>query len=198
MNLFEFWFALSAVILGMALAQIAASVHKLLLAGKKVSWAPEPIMLTVIVMLVIIVQWLGSWSSRDVTSMSLALTVLKVVMLMTLYFTAASCLPEPSGETDRVDTYKYYDRTRLLSFGSIIAAYLLIRIWNTATQGWPTETGVFGGVADTATTLAGWLMYPTLYASLIVIRVRWFNILVLAFALLFFAWNVMDLSLSST
>lgn len=198
MNLFEFWFALSAVILGMALAQIAASVHKLLLAGKRVSWAPEPIMLTVIVMLVIIVQWLGSWSSRDDTSMTLALTVLKVVMLMTLYFTAASCLPEPSGETDRVDTYKYYDRTRLLSFGSIITAYILNRIWNTATQGWPTETGVFGGVADTATTVVGWLMYPTLYASLIVIRARWFNILVLAFALLFFAWNVMDLSLSST
>jgi hypothetical protein len=42
MNLFEFTFALSAVVLGLALTHIAATVHKLLLAGSRVRWAASP------------------------------------------------------------------------------------------------------------------------------------------------------------
>jgi hypothetical protein len=60
----------------MALTHIAARVHKLLLAGRRVSWAPEPILLTTIVMLVIIVVWLGSWSARNETAMTFASTLL--------------------------------------------------------------------------------------------------------------------------
>jgi hypothetical protein len=57
MSLFEFTFALSAVILGLALTQVAASLHKLLLAGRQVRWAAEPVLLTLIVVLVIVSVW---------------------------------------------------------------------------------------------------------------------------------------------
>jgi hypothetical protein len=49
MSLFEFTFGLSAVILGLALTHMASSVHRLVLAGERVRWAPEPILLTVLV-----------------------------------------------------------------------------------------------------------------------------------------------------
>ena len=189
MSLFELSFALSAVVLGMALTQIAAVVHKLLLAGKRVSWAIEPILLTLLVLLIIIVVWLGSWNSRNETSITFASTLLRVAMLMTLFFTAASCLPEPREETDRIDTLAYYDRTRLLSFGSIIISYMLNQIGDVAAQGWPAHI--------TALTFVDWLLYPALYTLLIFIRVRWFNIVVLLFALLFFGWAVMGVSLTN-
>lgn len=128
-------------------------------------------------------------ASRNETSITFASTVLRVAMLMTLFFTAASCLPEPRGETQRIDTLAYYDRTRLLSFGSIIVSYVLNQIGGVAAHGWPTHITVL--------TLADWLMYPTLYTLLIFIRARWVNIVVLSFVLLFFGWSVMGLSLTN-
>ena len=190
MTLFELSFALSSVVLGMALTHIAATVHKLLLAGRQVSWAIEPILLTMLVLLVIIVVWMGSWYSRDETSITFASIVLRVAMLMTLYFTAASCLPEPEGGTVPIDTLAYYDRTRLLSFGSIIVSYVLNQIGSVTTDGWPAHF--------TLLTFAYWLLYPALYTVLIFIRSRWVNIVVLSFALLFFGWSVIGARLSST
>lgn len=190
MSLFELSFALSAVVLGMALTQIAGVIHKLLLAGRRVSWAVEPILLTLLVLLVIIVVWLGSWHFRNETSITFASTVLRVAMLMTLYFTAASCLPEPHGGNEKIDTLAYYDRTRLLSFGSIIVSYVLNNIGAVAADGWPAHITVL--------TFVDWLLYPTLYTLLIFIRIRWFNILVLSFALLFFGWNVIGASLTNS
>jgi hypothetical protein len=34
------------------------------------------------------------------------------------------------------------------------------------------------------------LLYPALYASLIFVRNRWFNVLVLAFIILYFGWRI--------
>ena len=189
MSLFELSFALSAVVMGMALTHIATVVHKLLLTGRRVSWAIEPILLTLLVLLIIIVVWLGSWSSRNETSITFASTVLRVAMLMTLFFTAASCLPESQGETEQIDTLAYYDRTRLLSFGSIIISYVLNQIGGVSANGWPAHITVL--------TFVDWLMYPTLYTLLIFIRARWVNIVVLSFALLFFGWTVMGSRLTN-
>ena len=58
MSLFDFTFSLSAVILGLALTHIASTTHKLLLAGRRVRWAPEPMLLSFIVLLVIVSVWL--------------------------------------------------------------------------------------------------------------------------------------------
>src|SRR5688500_10866020 len=91
MSLFEFTFALSALILGLALTHIASVLHKLLLAGKLVAWAIEPILLALIVMLVIITVWLFSWNDRNDTSVSVEWIILQVLKLLTLYIAAASC-----------------------------------------------------------------------------------------------------------
>lgn len=190
MSLFEFSFALSAVILGMALTHIAAVAHKLLLAGKRVSWAPEPVLLTLLVMLVIIGMWLGSWDARNETSIGVASTVVDVVILMALYFTAASCLPEPRDNAELIDTHAYYNRTRLLSFGSIIFSYLLFQANYFAIDDWNRQT--------ITQNLANMVLIPVLYSTLIFIRARWFNIAILASLLLFFGWNVMGERLSST
>jgi hypothetical protein len=63
-SLFDFTFSLSAVILGLALTHLAASTHRLLLAGRRVRWAPEPVLLAAIVLLVIVSVWLFQWDEE--------------------------------------------------------------------------------------------------------------------------------------
>jgi hypothetical protein len=181
MSLFEFTFALSAVVLGLALTHIAATIHKLLLAGKRVRWAPEPILLTCIVLLVIVAVWLGSWSARGAASVTTWEMLLEVAKLLTLYVAAASCLPEPKG-TEPLDLGEHYDRTRLLSFGALILSLLLFRVHSIVVHGLPASV--------TISVILHWLLYPALYALLIFIRRRWFNILILGFVILYYGWRV--------
>lgn len=189
MSLFEFTFALSAVILGLALTQIAASLHKLLLVGPRVRWAAEPILLAAIVMLVIITVWLGAWFNREDTYVSVGWIILQVLKLLMLYIAAASCLPEPVTGNEPVDTYDYYDRTRVLSFGALIVSYALFEIAEILAGGLPKQI--------TFSALAEWFLFPLLYGLLIFIRARWFNIATLAFALLFFGYSVIGMRISS-
>ena len=188
MSLFEFTFALSAVVMGLALAHLASVLHKLLLAGRRVAWSPEPILLASIVTLVIIAVWLQSWSLRNETSVSVGRTILEVLKLLTLYIAAASCLPEPATREERVDTYEYYDRTRRLSFGALILSYFLFQAGDLVAEGLPDRIALW--------TLLEWFLYPLLYGTLLFIRARWFNILTLSFALLFYGWLVIGMRVS--
>lgn len=188
MSLFEFTFALSAVILGLALTHIAATIHKLLLAGKRVQWAPEPVLLTLIVLLVIVSVWLAAWFDRSEATVTMGQMLLQVAKLLTLYVAAASCLPEPAG-TEPVNLRDYYDRTRLLSFGSLILSLLLFLVYGIAIHGLPSPM-TFGIAVNM-------LLYPTLYASLIFVRKRWFNILVLGFIIVYYGWRVVGQQLTA-
>nr|WP_314444009.1 hypothetical protein [uncultured Sphingomonas sp.] len=145
MSLFEFTFALSAVILGLALTQIAASLHKLLLAGRRVKWAAEPILLAAIVLLVIIAVWISAWFDREDASVSIGWIILQVLKLLTLYIAAASCLPEPPSNNVVVNTYEYYDRTRVLSFGALIISYVLFEIADIVVGDVPKQTFLRSG-----------------------------------------------------
>jgi hypothetical protein len=45
--------------------------------------------------------------------------------------------------------------------------------------------------------LLEWFLFPLLYGSLIFVRARWFNITALGFALVFFAYSVVGVRISS-
>lgn len=186
MSLFEFTFALSAVILGLALTQVAASLHKLLLAGKQVRWALEPVLLTLIVVLVIVSVWVGAWDESDRTLVTLNQILIQTAMYMALYFGAASALPEPRGE-ELLDLHAYYDRTRLLTFGALITSMTLFKIYFGTLYGF---RQVFSGFS-----LAEHVLACVLYGSLILVRKRWYNVLVLSFVLVFYYWEISGMSL---
>ncbi|ODP39408.1 hypothetical protein [Sphingomonas turrisvirgatae] len=181
MSLFEFTFALSAVILGLALTHIAATIHKLLLLGKQVKWAIEPVLLAAIVILLIVSVWLGAWGDREQAEVTVGQTLLQVAKLLTLYFAAASCLPEPV-VAEPIDLRSYYDSTRLLSFGSLVLSLLLFRIYSIAIDGIPSVLTI--GMA------VNMILYPVLYVSMIFVRRRWFNILTLGFIIVYYGWQV--------
>ncbi len=180
MTIFELFFGLTAIILGLALTQMASNLHGLLLAGRRVRWAPEPILLALIVLMVIVFVWLNQWEERGTSSVSFPHALLLVLKLLALYIGAAFVMPAPEPGTGPVDLYGHYDRTRPFTFGALILGMLLFSLYRYDPKfGWG-----WGEAIDS-------LVSPFIYAPLIFIRRRWFNVSLLIVVLIIFGTNIM-------
>jgi hypothetical protein len=154
------------VILALALTNIVASLHRLALARDRVRWAIEPLLLCLLITMIIVDVWLDQWHDRDMGEITVGRSLLQVLKMMALYFAAASCLPEPDQlGTGEVRLFDYYDQTRVLSYGALIAGLLLFQLYN-----------ITGAGFDAVDALLGAFVFPGLYATLIVIRKRWYNV----------------------
>lgn len=189
MSLFEFTFGLSAVILGLALAHMASTVSKLAMAGRRVRWAAEPLLLTAIIALVIVSVWLNQWDLRDQTETTYGDMLLQVGKLLLPFMAATFVLPDPIPDEGPVDLYAHYDRTRALTFGALILG--LLAFWLAYALAWA------NGGLDGAGPMTAWAVVKSLpwefslgYAALIVVRRRWFNIALLTAGLIYYSWSI--------
>ncbi len=194
MSLFEFTFGLSAVILGLALAHMASTVSKLAMAGRRVRWAPEPLLLAAIIALVIVSVWLFQWNVRDRTETTIGLMLMQVVKLVLPFMAATFVLPDPIPEEGPVDLHAHYDRTRALTFGALILG--LIAFWAVGMVEWA------GGARPERGPMTAWAVAKTLpwefclgYGLLIVVRRRWVNVVLLAAGLVYYGWGVLPVRL---
>ena len=115
MTPFELFFGLTSVILGLALAQLANSLQMLLRAGRRVDWSPEPILLSILVLLIIVSVWAGEWQSRAVASFTVGQCLMQVLKLLALFIAASAVLPEPK-EGERIDLREHYLNSRAITF----------------------------------------------------------------------------------
>ena len=183
MSTFELNFGLTSVILGLALAHMATALRKLLLRGRQVAWAPEPLMLATIILVLIVQIWMSQFShNRDPLNDGVAL--LNLLRMLTLYFAAGFCLPDPEPGEATIDLRAYYDRTRLFTFGSIAAGLLVFWVYNSvvAPAGWRAD------LVGKAVPIAIWVV-------LMFVRWRWLNLLLLAFPFFTIAIQVAQASL---
>lgn len=188
MSVFELSFGLTAVILGLALTQMAGAAQQLALARQRVRWAPEPVLLATIIFLVIIQVWVDQWGLRGETSLSVGRAVVQVLKMLTIYFAAASVLPPITTDDQRIDLFDYYDRTRVITFGSLIAGLLLFAVDNTMAMP-PRLAELAGYLLQTA-------IAPAIYLSLILVRWRPYNVVVLAGGLIWFAFEIANWRIS--
>ena len=166
----EFLIGLATIILGLALSNIASSIHRLALFGRKVRWAPEPILLTILLVLILVNVWFSYWDIRDVKSINEGRALITVAQLMTLYFAAASCLPEVDRIPEAgIDLKAYYYETRQLAYGAMVVSLSLIGF----------RALVGGGVPVFLEWLAEAAIPIILYLILCVIRWRWAHLGVL-------------------
>lgn len=188
MSLFEFTFGLSAVILGLALTQMAGALHRLAIAGRRVTWAVEPLLLAALIFTVLVSVWLFQWAQRDVQTTTIGLMMLQALKLLFPFLGAAFVLPDQVPESGLVNLYDHYERTRRYTYGALIAGLLMFWIhdviqWAIA----PLGDDPFRWT--TALAEGPWL-FVVIYATLIVVRNRWFNRIVLTGALAFWLWQV--------
>ena len=188
-TIFELFFGLTSVMLGLALTHIVSSLQKLANAGRRVNWALEPILATLIILTVIVSVWIGQWSERDASSITMVQAFLQVAKMMAVYFAAASVLPDVEPGDATVDLYRYYDETRRLTFGSLIVGLLLFQIyfWSNSNEAIRWDLATILQVA----------IYPSIYLSLMLIRWRPYNIGILAFALIYYGFRISTVQIGS-
>jgi hypothetical protein len=186
MSLFEFTFGLSAVILGLALTHLASSFHRLAVAGRRVRWAPEPILLSGIIFLVIVSVWLYQWPDRAMSETTIGLMLIQVCKLLLPYLAAAFVLPEHIPESGPIDLYAHYDRTRIFTFGALIVGLLLFWVHGLVRQSMAAETPP--SLLE-ALNRGPWV-FVGIYILLIFVRIRWLNTIVLAGGLLYYGWRI--------
>ena len=124
MTPFELFFGLTSVILALALTHLANSVQLLLRRGRKVKWAIEPMLQTVLIFMILVFVWVDQWHDRNVPVITVAQSFLQVLKLLAVYVVAAAVLPE-AGDREEIDLYQHYMDSRRVTYGALLAGLFL-------------------------------------------------------------------------
>ena len=126
MNPFEYLLLFAAVVLGLAISDLAISLHRLLNAGGRVRWGLLAPLAAIIAFLKIITQW-WTWYSAQSLARELSFEMFIGVMIgaVLLFLMAAAALPEVGEGEAIVDMPAYYDVVRR-RFWLLFAAHWVV------------------------------------------------------------------------
>jgi riboflavin transporter FmnP len=108
MSPFEYLLLFAAIILGLAIADLAMSIHRLLAAGARVSWDWLAPLAAFVVFLKIVTQW-WTWygASRIASGLTFEMFLAVLVASILLFLLTAVSLPDDFGERS-IDLRDYY------------------------------------------------------------------------------------------
>lgn len=118
---FEFALGLFAVLIGLAIADIATSFHRLLRSPAPVRWDPLALLAAAFAIVITVGMWFDLWGIRHATSVRhFFLYLVLVALFFVLFLVAASSLPDEI--SDGVDLRDFYRRNHRY-FWSLITAF---------------------------------------------------------------------------
>lgn len=131
MGAFEYLLLFAAVILGLAVSDLAISLHRLLGAGERVRWDPLPPLAAALAFERIVIQW-WTWHAADQIASGLTFGMFLGILVSTvlLFLMAAVALPD-DGEAE-IDLRAYHARTHRrywLLFAAQWSAFNVVSIW---------------------------------------------------------------------
>jgi hypothetical protein len=169
---FEYLLLLAAIILGLAIADLSVSVHRLLAAGKRVEWDWLAPMAALVAFLKIVTQW---WSWFDAQRIASGLTFEMFLMVLAsailLFLLAATSLPDDFGErsVDLSAHYALVSRRYWLLFAAQEILTTGVSLWAAAVI----------GKAQLDLVAPVWLV-PPIALSLAFTKNRWWHTVALA------------------
>jgi hypothetical protein len=181
MNPFDYSLGLLTILMGLALADVCFSFHKLAVRARTIRWDGRPLIAAVLIVLECVRLWFGQWTLRNV---SIALTFpiyfgLFVQMLVLVLLASASLPDEPS---DNCDLSAIYEQRRHYFWGLFAAYHLMyFAFW--------LVFGATNAAGSGSATAVDWLRVLAPIAGfllLAVVRVRWLDYLVPAAFILFY------------
>ena len=109
MGAFEYLLLFAAVILGLAVTDLAISLHKVLSAGNRVRWDLLAPLAGLVAFLKIVTQW-WTWHAADRLAQGLTFEMFigLLVGAVLLFLLAASALPDEIGKDEHVDLGAHY------------------------------------------------------------------------------------------
>ena len=126
MNPFEYALGLLSVLVGLALGDVAMSMHKLVRHWRTVRWDGRVLLSALLVVVMLIRMWFSFWGIRSFGIVLYFPFYLSMfVHLMLLFMIGASCLPEePPADGDLGAYYERNSRTLWTLFSIFQAAYV--------------------------------------------------------------------------
>jgi uncharacterized membrane protein len=106
---FEFALGLFSVLIGLSIADVATSFHRLMRARPHVRWDPLALLSALFAIVITVGMWFDLWGIRNATSVRHFFLYLALVgSFFVLFLIAASSLPDDASE--RVDLREFYAR----------------------------------------------------------------------------------------
>lgn len=189
MSAFEYLLPFVSILVGLAVADLSVSLHRLLRARRRVRWDWLPLAASALVLLLILQFW---WSffhfgQGDLWS-RYGPFMLLTVSLVSIFLLASAALPDEVPETG-VDLRAYYLENGPYFWG-LFAAFMVLA---TVTNGLP----VFGRIppAELVASLVPNLILVVLLGSLAVVRSRLYHAVLVLFLLVMLGlhWSQLQL-----
>jgi hypothetical protein len=182
MHAFEYLVGLVSILVGIALADIALSLHRLLRAKGRVRWHWQSLASTLLVVVVVLDLW---WSLRQLENAGITITVALFLPLLCALFVffllAAAALPDEVPEAG-VDLREYYEGNRRY-FWTLFALYVLLSSVHVITMFSAVHGWQFAIQQRLPANLMPNLFTIGLMASLVFIRRSWWHAVVIIFLL---------------
>ena len=119
MNTFEYITVLVSIVVGLAIADMVTSLHRLLRSWKQVRWDWVSLAAALLVLAELLNLW---WKWHGFSGNTLGQVVPYFGVLILLFLTASATLPD-NVPPDGIDLRRYFDETRAY-FWSVYAAYV--------------------------------------------------------------------------
>jgi len=173
MSPFDYGLGLVSILVGLALADVAASLHRLLRQARLVRWDGRVVLCVVLVIITITGMWFEVWSVRSVKAvLSYPFYLSLFLEFMVLFLVCAACLPDEPEESCDLSAFYEKNRTYLWSLFALFQTSFFLH-WIYFAQlhmsgHWPP---LLSGI---------WVGLPLLvFVLLAMIRSRWFHYLAL-------------------
>ena len=180
MNSFDYITVLVAIMIGLAIADIASSLHRLLRAGGKVRWDWIAPTAAALVLLELFNLW---WKWHGFTGSTLGEVLPYFGVLLLLYLAASASLPDEV-PADGIDLRAFAAQSHIY-FWSVYTAFVVAWI------GLRTVQNISRG--DSAATILGAHLFDYLsiaiYGLVIALRLRWLSGAALTGTLIWLGWG---------
>jgi hypothetical protein len=112
MSPFDYALGLVSILVGLALADVAASLHRLLRQTRLVRWDGRVVLCVAFVIITIVGMWFEVWSIRGVKALlSFPFYLSLFLEFMVLFLICAACLPDEP--TENCDLAAFYEKNRI-------------------------------------------------------------------------------------
>src|SRR6202043_450438 len=169
MGPFDYALGLVSILVGLSLADVAASLHRLLRQGRLVRWDGRVVLCVVLVIITITGMWFEVWSIRSVKAvLSYPFYLSLFLEFMVLFLVCAACLPDELEESCDLSAFYEKNTTYLWSLFALFQTSFFLH-WIYFAQlhmsgHWPP---LLSGI---------WVGLPLLvFVLLAMIRSRWFH-----------------------
>ena len=173
MSPFDYALGLVSILVGLALADVAASLHRLLRQARLVRWDGRVVLCVVLVIITITGMWFEVWSIRSVKAvLSYPFYLSLFLEFMVLFLVCAACLPDEPEESCDLGAFYEKNRTYLWSLFTLFqTSFFLHWIYFARLQMSNHRPTLLSGA---------WVGFPLLVVVLLaMIRSRWFHYLAL-------------------